>query len=371
MDLRGRGFTARSRLWFLSALPAVCFAQTPSRRRVVPSAITQYPDPVTEFPVSRLTDPAHTSRLPAHYGRAVSRRGDFLLYSSDITGRLEAFRMDLKSGQSQQLTEAEDLDPASPTLLAGERGFAYLDGGALMTSAFGNPRPREVYRIPEGFERGSGFSVAEDGLYAALVEKNASRHRLQLIQMAKGSALKLAESDDELRDPIPRPRRASILYRRAGAVWLVNYDAQQHRGLRVFAGETGAAQWSPDGRTVLYLNYPENPKKLHNLHEFTPDSNTDKSLADTSQFVHFGCNADASVFVGASGSKASPYVLLLVRAVKRELTLAEHRASQPEMVAPIFSPNSQRIFFASDRHGKPAIYAMAVEKLVAETESSA
>jgi oligogalacturonide lyase len=39
------------------------------------------------------------------------------------------------------------------------------------------------------------------------------------------------------------------------------------------------------------------------------------------------------------------------------------------MVAPIFSPNSQRIYFQSDRDGKMAIYAMTVDRLVAETET--
>ena len=92
-------------------------------------------------------------------------------------------------------------------------------------------------------------------------------------------------------------------------------------------------------------------------------------MGNTSQFVAFGGNGDSSVFVGASGSKASPYVLLLVRSVKRELTLCEHRASDPALVNPMFSPNSQRIFFQSDRDGKMAIYAMVVEKLVAETET--
>jgi oligogalacturonide lyase len=38
------------------------------------------------------------------------------------------------------------------------------------------------------------------------------------------------------------------------------------------------------------------------------------------------------------------------------------------MVAPIFSPNSQRIFFQSDRDGKMAIYAMTVDRLVEATE---
>ncbi len=85
--------------------------------------------------------------------------------------------------------------------------------------------------------------------------------------------------------------------------------------------------------------------------------------------MHFGRNGDASVFIGASGSKASPHVLLLLRVTRREFTLAEHRASDPAMVAPIFAPASQRIFFTSDRHGKPALYTMSVERFVEETET--
>jgi oligogalacturonide lyase len=213
------------------------------------------------------------------------------------------------------------------------------------------------------------LSVAEDGQYAVLVEKRGTLHRLQLVHIVHGSAQTLAEGDQVIRDPIPRPRRASALYRSGDAVWLANYDAHQNYQLRLAPGETGPFLWSPDGRSVLYLNYPEDPHKLHNLREFTPDANSDRMLANTTQYVHFGCNTDASVFVGASGSKASPHVLLLVRAVKREMTLAEHRASDPRMVAPIFAPNSQRIFFTSDQHGKPAIYSMAIDKFVEETDS--
>jgi oligogalacturonide lyase len=57
--------------------------------------------------------------------------------------------------------------------------------------------------------------------------------------------------------------------------------------------------------------------------------------------------------------------------VKRELTLCEHRASDPQQVTTLFSPNSQRIFFQSDRDGKMAIYSMAVDRLVEETETEA
>jgi len=39
-------------------------------------------------------------------------------------------------------------------------------------------------------------------------------------------------------------------------------------------------------------------------------------------------------------------------------------------VSPIFSPNSQNVFFSSDQHGKPAIYRIAVDKLVETTEET-
>jgi oligogalacturonide lyase len=71
--------------------------------------------------------------------------------------------------------------------------------------------------------------------------------------------------------------------------------------------------------------------------------------------------------VGASRNKASPAVLIMLRITRRELTLCEHRASHPERVSPLFAPDAQRIYFESDRHGKSAIYALHVERLVERT----
>jgi oligogalacturonide lyase len=366
----------RTRRWFLSAAPAACLAAlarkaNADKTKPVPSAYFHYKDPSTEFPVVRLTDPGFTSLLPAHYGRAVSRKGTFLLYASDVTGRMEAFHMDAKSGVSRQLTEQEGLDPASLTLSADERSFCCMAARGLLSVNLGNGKVREVFRISEGFDQGSGMSLAEDGLYAVLVERKGPVYRLlRLIRMADGMTTTLAETDQAMRDPIIRPRRTSVLYSREGGLWLANYDGQQNYRLRVAEGEIGPATWSPDGRSVLYLNYPADRRRLHNIREFIPDTNEDGAIADTTQYVAFERNGDASVFIGASGSKASPHVLLLVRAVKRELILCEHRASDPRMVSPIFSPNSQNVFFVSDQHGKPAIYSMAVEKFVSATDST-
>ena len=361
------GLPRSSRRLFVLAASSACIAAAESGKgRSVPSSSVRFADPSTEFPVIRLTDPQFSSFLPRHYNNAISRK-NFLIYSSDMSGRMEAYRMDLKSGTSRQLTEAMNLDPRSVSLSGDERSLFYMDGGSLQTLAMSGLRSREVYRIPDGFERGAGLGVSEDGLYAAVTELKALQSRLRLVRVADGVAVTLAEADEELTDAIPRPRRASVLYRRGDTIWLANYDGQQNYRLRLAEGGTAQAMWSPDGRSVLYLNVPTDTHKLRNLREYTPDTNEEKAIANTTQYACFERNADGSMFVGASGSKASPHVLLLVRSVRREFTLCEHRASDPRMVAPVFAPNSQHVYFGSDQHGKPAIYAMAVEKLVTET----
>ncbi len=338
--------------------------------QLVPSETKRYKDAATEFDVVRLTDPAHQSWLPAFYERAISRRGGFLIYASDRSGTVQAYRLDLKNGQSRLLTEASDLVCESLTLAPDERTFCYLAGRSLYSASLASLHAREVYAVPEGFDLGRGLSLSDDGLYAALVEHKPGTSRLRLVTMRTGTAATIAESSDEISDPLPRPRRAGMLYRRGNdELWLVNFDGAQNRKLRLAPGGVGPALWSSDGRTILYLNLPANPKQLNNIRECTPDTNEDKAIANTTQFVAFNRNADSSVFVGASGSKASPYLLLLVRSVKRELTLCEHRSSDSRMVAPMFSPNSQRVFFESDRDGKTAIYAMVVDRLVEETEA--
>jgi oligogalacturonide lyase len=120
---------------------------------------------------------------------------------------------------------------------------------------------------------------------------------------------------------------------------------------------------------LIYLHIPENPKELVTLREHAPDDGSDKLLAKTSQFISVSPNADASVFTGASRSKASAYVLILLRVVRRELTLCEHHASDPAMVEPVFTPDSQSIVFVSDRHGKPALYQVHVARFVEETSA--
>jgi oligogalacturonide lyase len=362
-----------SRRAFLASLTAAGrAAEPPAKGRILPSVAVRYADPATEFTVVRLTDPQFTSSLPATGNRGVTARQ--LLYASDLDGKCQAYRMDLKTKESRQLTDAENLDAASIAMLANERGFWHFDGPSLVGTSFPSLKPRVIYRVPEGFDKLPGASFSDDGRYAAFVEKGASGYRLRLLHTSGGAATTLLETSQELSGPQLRPRDAALMYRSRGELWSIRFSGKENRRLPLAEGETVQAQWAADGHAIEYLNRPADPHRLTALREWTPAGGSrqgqDAKIADTSQFVRFQANADASVFVGASGSKASPYLLLLIRAAQRELAVAEHRASDPALVAPAFAPNSQFVVFVSDRHGKPAIYWIAVDKLVSETDGS-
>ena len=360
---------SRRRL-LLSGIAAVGLRAEGRKAEVFRSDMVRYADPLTDLEVFRLTSPDYSSTLTAYYNRGIARNSGWMLFGCDRSGSPQGFRLDLKTGEARQLTQVEGLDGTSLTLLPDNRSFCYFAGRSLYMSGVSTLREREVYEVPEGWERGSGASVGPDGTHATFIERRGESSRLRMVALLQGAARTVVETPFVMSDPIPRPMRAQILYRQADeALWLINSDGTQNRKFKLAAGGVGPANWAADGKTILYLNLPEDRTQLNALREFTPDGSTDKLIGKTSQFVHFGANRDASVFVGASRNAGSPDVLLLLRVTHSERTLCEHKASHSEAVAPVFSPDSQRIYFQSDRHGKTAIYCMHVEKLVEKTDS--
>ena len=133
-------------------------------------------------------------------------------------------------------------------------------------------------------------------------------------------------------------------------------------------GDISCPYWRPDGRTLLFLRQVDRGNYIASeVHEAPLDASGEKFVCRTSQYAAFAPNADGSVFVGASRSKAQPHIMLLLRDLNRELTLCEHHSSHPETVNPQFSPNSQRVYYQSDHEGKSAIYSVNVELLVEPT----
>ncbi|MBV9406861.1 MAG: hypothetical protein JO211_16050, partial [Acidobacteriaceae bacterium] len=131
----------------LAALPAALSAATdPANRkgRPLPSVgeFLRFADPTTENTVVRLTNPTSASLLPAPGNRFISLRERFLICSSDRTGRMEPFRVDLRTGSITLITPTTGLDPRSLWLDERQRTIYLCDGGALKEIALAGKRTR-------------------------------------------------------------------------------------------------------------------------------------------------------------------------------------------------------------------------------------
>ena len=98
-----------SRRGFLASVATVAIAaENTNRGRTFPTTAVRYLDPATEAAVIRLTDPNFNAYLPLPRNRAAAAKA--MLYASDFNGKWDAYRMDLKSGESRQLTDAMALE---------------------------------------------------------------------------------------------------------------------------------------------------------------------------------------------------------------------------------------------------------------------
>ncbi|MBM3767784.1 MAG: hypothetical protein FJW32_20545 [Acidobacteria bacterium] len=346
---------AWTRRTFLSAASAssVLFA---SRGQETAGEAKKFIDPATEFEVLRVSAPGHSSWLPFPENRAFSRRGDVLVFASDRGGAPQLYRHHFKQNKLKALTQAVKLNVDSFTLAGGDKTLLYFDGSRLMAGSLNGGKERELFAAPAGLGARLRVAASEDG--GAIVV--GGERRLVLVSGKKANDI--AASTSDISCLATRPRRMAVSFLAGGRVRCVGLDGKNEIALQTAPGEILDAQWSADGTTLLYL---VRNGGLPELRELNPEEGTDVPVARTSQFGRFQRNGDASVFLGTSASKASPYLVLLLRTPVRELPICEHRSAEARAV---FSANSARLAFQSDRDGKMAVFAMSVDKLVEETD---
>ncbi|QOY89242.1 PD40 domain-containing protein [Paludibaculum fermentans] len=330
----------------------------------------RYQDPATEFDVRRLTSPEHESALAPLPSRCVDRRSRTLLFSAISGEKWAPFVIELSNGQIKPLAVAEDYAPETLTFSPDDRSALFFAGAKLVSIQLTNQHRLELAEIRDGWKRSGPVAATEDGQSLFFVETQGGNSNIRRLRQPKGSPETAVEVRGTAQNVTPNPKRATLLWlNEAGELWVAGFDGAGQRRVETPAGRVLQAMWSPDGQSLQYLLEPAESNQLNAIREQVLDARTDTLIAKTSQFVAFSRNANSSVFVGASRSKASPNILLLLRATRREFTLCEHKAKDPGLAEPFFSANSQRIFFQSDRHGKMAIYMMNVEKLIEKTDS--
>lgn len=362
-----KGITRRAVLAMMPGTLAATGQNSAKKVRPLPSVggFVRFSDPTTENAVVRLTNPASSSILPAPANRFVSLRDRFLIFSSDRSGKLQPFRADLRTGMLTAIAEATSLDARSLCLDQKERILHFIDGGTLRAINVAHRREeRPIAKDVNAFSLGSRpseFWVIRNGQLEYLVGGKA-RVLVEGVSEGDISGACLARPGRQgcvfIRDRSPQERE----------IWYVETEPPRDKPVLLASGRVSNAVWSTHGQSLLLLrDILRNGTYFSEIHEVIPESVAENCVAPTSEFAAFAPNGDDSVFVGASRSKAQPNIILLLRAVRRELTLCEHRASRPASVVPVFSPDSRRVYFQSDHQGKPAIYSVNVERLVEPT----
>src|SRR5947207_2656247 len=230
------------RRFLLSGIGAVGLRAQGRKGEVFHTDMVRYAGPLTDLEVFRLTSPNYSSTLTAYYNRGIARNSGWMLFQSDRSGSPQGFRLDLKTGETRQLTMVEGLDGSSLTLLPDNRSFCYFAGRYLYMCGVSTMRERQIYEVPEGWERGPGASVGPDGTHATFIERRGESSRLRMVALVQGAARTVVEAPFLISDPIPRPMRAQILYRQANeALWLINSDGTQNRKFKLAAGSIGPA----------------------------------------------------------------------------------------------------------------------------------
>lgn len=322
------------------------------------SELVRFFDPVTETSVTRLTSPVSNSFLPALANQFVSTKDRFLVFSSDRTGHNAPFRLDLKTGALSQLGPTDDVRPPSLCLDASNRTLSLLDGSTLKEVGLNGKR---IHVLGENV---TAYSFGSSTADLVIV----SRGNLYL---GANQNTKLAEGVAEW--CMARPTGSGCLFGREASAgerefWYVPLSGAQPKTTLLAKGRISNPYWSPDGRSVLFLREVSDGNFTRSaIYEVFPETCQEQHVANTSQFAAFAPNADGSVFVGASRSKAQPVIILLLRRSQRELTLCEHAAKNAALTCPAFSPDSRRVYFQSDREGKSALYSVNVESLIEST----
>ncbi|HNY40651.1 MAG TPA: hypothetical protein PKJ41_09655 [Bryobacteraceae bacterium] len=354
---------------FISLASTAATIQGQDSGLTLASERVRYTDRATEMVLVRLTSPAFDTCLPVSPGRGISSRTGSMLVTVVREGRRSLVWLDRTTGTGRIVAAPLDLDPESVAMTADDRWIAYAAGQELTALQRQGARHQTLARFSPGTVLQAGLAASPDHLTFYFAESLAGGARIRSARLGAVSVAPLAECEEAVAELAPNPRRALLAWRtRGGALWLGGLDGRKPKRMETPGGRVLQFYWSRDGASTLYLFEPEDRSKLVQIREQQVDTRADELVAKTSQFASFAPNSNGTAFVGASRSKASPHILLLLRATQREFTLCEHGDPDPVVCRPVFTPDSQSVVFTSRMHGKSAVYIAGVEKLIEKTQ---
>jgi oligogalacturonide lyase len=212
------------------------------------------------------------------------------------------------------------------------------------------------------------------------------RQRLVDLDLATGACQTVLEENRFLGRPAYRPGpRPLISYCHEGPhdrvdarIWLVGADGSSPRPLRTHrAGESLTHEfWVPDGTRMVYVSILRGQSDRQ-IWSGDPDTLENRLVMTMPPCTHLMSNHDGRLLVGdgvgqfgdladAEGHRVAPdnHLYLFDTAAGSTTPVAVHGSSwsvfqgstQANHPHPSFHPDEQRVLFASDRDGAPALY---------------
>ncbi len=212
----GTASRASRRAFLGSALAALNLAAQSQKRAVLAPEWLRYEDPTTDLEVVRLTDPAHSSGLPAYYNRAVAHNSASLLYGADPTGPPQAFHLDLRDRRGAPVDRSRGTGRRFAGAFPDSRSFCCFAGRSLLHIAWATLRQREIYQIPEGWQRCPGMSLTPDGAHVLFAEQRGETSRLRAVSLARGISRTVIEARFAIEHPQACPGHDRICIGKPG-----------------------------------------------------------------------------------------------------------------------------------------------------------
>lgn len=264
------------------ASPQAARSTSGKKGQTYPDQRRKFTDPRSGRTVWQLTDtPGRTTQTLYFTNRHATKDSKWLLYVSDRAGAAEHFdlyKMDLRTGESIQLTESGAVIPATPDIsYDGKSVYFFEHGNSFRVLDLETLREREICRFDESVDWDHATSVSPDNRYAIiapLLEKRrkfgynfspiAIRSALILTRLDNGEQRRLVDGNSPLGHVAFCPTDPSlVLYSIHGhwamvqRPWLIRTDGT---GLRTILeqrqGEgVGHEIWGASGKTVYASCY--------------------------------------------------------------------------------------------------------------------
>jgi Periplasmic component of the Tol biopolymer transport system len=350
---------------------------------------------------------------PYFYNKMVTAEGR-LVTASDRGGKRDLWLVDLRNGESLQLTDSSGRFDDFSALLSADDGYLlYSAGNGIWRLDLSSLKEERLFASESGWRFGS-FGV-DPGDSRALVSEMAESDvvesrgdwssfepqweahphcRLVSLDLETGiSRVAHEEMGCWLGHPQPRPGRPDELlfchegpqWRIDARLWLVDADGSRLRCAKPRRPEDMIVThefWSADGSAILFVHKDYDNRAT--IRSIDPETLSETIVAEFTYSAHVFASPDGRWFV-ADGQPAQPVLpetgkdsletmannipnLYLIDSDSgREEVLCRHGSSfkpygnaQDCHPHPSFAPDSKSVLFSSDRDGRPAVYRVEI-----------